>query len=100
MIVLRFQKKSSLKVSLYFFSFVYLFVCLCFVSDMKLVFVAYVLNVNHLNTFVVCCVHKIYLNTMFFFSFHVFFGTMNRKKKSELYCHCKYVQKFDLIFIA
>lgn len=66
MIVLKFQKNSSFKVSLYFFSFVFWFVFLCFVSNMKLVFVAYVLNVNHLNTFVVCCVHTIYLNIMFF----------------------------------
>jgi hypothetical protein len=92
MIASKFQKNSSLKISLYFF--LCLFVYLCFVGHMKLVFVAYVLNVNHLNIFVVWCVHRIYLNIVFFYSLHVFFGMMNRGKKSELYYHCKCVQKF------
>jgi hypothetical protein len=94
------SKKIKRKGKFVFFSFVYLFVCLCFVSDMKLVFVAYVLNVNHLNTFVVCCVHKIYLNTLFFFSFHVFFGMMNRKKKVNYIAIVNMCKSFDLIFVA
>ncbi len=98
MMASKFEKNSSFKVSLYFF--LCLFVCLCFVGDMKLVFVAYVLNVNHLNTFVVCCVHKIYLNIVFFFSLLVFLVWWIEERKVNYIAIVNVCKSFDLIFIA